>query len=140
MLVVGSIPRLRREEVFLNCYGPGKLLGLQWKAEKLWRPWTLGFECRFELKESGPYIAFSATKGTPTTTSIQIEKDTWPFVPLSTICLVPRPWPFAEWTRPTISLGTQGNPDVTHIDGRAYENGVPTYSTALMALESPGVE
>ena len=36
-MVVGSISRLRLEELFLCSYGPGILLDIEWEAEELWR-------------------------------------------------------------------------------------------------------
>ena len=87
-----------------------------------------------------PFLVCSATEVTSKTASTQTEKDTWPFGPQPTMCPVPRHWPFVERSRPTTSLGEQDKPDGTHIHRRENEDEVPIYGTALMALESPGVE
>ena len=87
-----------------------------------------------------PYIAFSATKVTPTAASTQIEKGARPFGPLPINRPAPRSWPFVERSKPTISLGEQDKPDVTHTHERANVDGVSSHGTALITFESPGVE
>ena len=88
-----------------------------------------------------PYLSFSATEVTPTAASTPIEKGTWPFGPLPTIRTAPHPWPFVERSKPTISLGEQNKPDVTHIHERANNvDDERIHGTALMALKSPRVE
>ena len=87
-----------------------------------------------------PYIAFSAAEVMPMAASTQMDKGTWSLGPLTIIHPAPRPWLFVEGSKPTISLGGQHKPDVTHVLGRANENGVSIYGTAHMALDFPGVE
>ena len=82
----------------------------------------------------------SNTEVRPKIASIHIEKSTYPFGPLPATRPAPRPWPFVESNTRTISLGEQDKPNVNHIHGRANEDDVPIYGTALMASESPVVE
>ena len=69
-----------------------------------------------------------------------MEKGAWLLGPLPAIRLAPRPWPFVEQRKLTISLGEQDKHDSAHIDRRANEDDVPIYGKTLVASESPGVE
>ena len=77
---------------------------------------------------------------TPTATSTQTEKGTWPLGLLLIIRPAPHPWPFVEGRNPTISFDKQYKSDVTNIHGRANEDDVPIHGTVLMASESPRAE
>ena len=92
-------------------------------------------------KESGcPVIAFSATEVIPTASSTQTEKDAWLLDPLTTVLPSPRPRPFVERSKSSVSLGEQDKPDVIHIHDRGNQGGVSIYGTALMVSESAGIE
>ena len=83
-----------------------------------------------------PYVACTATGGTPTAALTHIEKRTWPLDPLPTVRPAPRPWLCVERSKETILIDEQDKLYVTHIHLRVN---VPIYGTALMLSDLPGV-
>ena len=79
--------------------------------------WCSALDLPEQYEEPGrPYIAFSANEMTRTVASTHREKGTWPFGPLPIIRLAPRPWPFVERCKSTISLGERDKVDVTRMN------------------------